>query len=116
MTIHLRRPVKYGNKRQSVDGHNFDSKAEAAYYALLKLDPDVLHIDVHPIATLGYGDRVRLDFLVWYKTGPAEYVDVKGPRQTRSAAEFRRVQKRWNHPVLLRAVCMDRRGRFGEWA
>lgn len=115
---HLRRPLKYRNKPQVIDGHRFDSKAEAAYYQLLKLDPRVNHIDVHPIATLGFGDRVRIDFLVWYSGADgieAEFVDVKGPRKTKSASEFRRMQKRWDHPIQLRAVCMDRRGRFGEW-
>ncbi len=116
-----RRPVKYSNKPKycntptRIDNHTFDSKAEAAYYQLLKLDPEVLHIDVHPYATLGPGDRHCIDFLVWYADRTCEFVDVKGPRKTSSAAVFRRLLKRWNHPVPLHAVCIDRRGRVGEW-
>lgn len=101
---------KYNAKPTEVDGFRFDSKAEAAFYEVLRDDPAVLHVDVHPIATLAPGDRVKLDFLVWYIDGVVEYVDVKGARKTRAASEFRRIMKRWKHPgAALRAVC--RKGR-----
>ncbi len=110
-----RRLVKYHNKPQVVDGFHFDSKAEAAYYQMLKLDPIVAHIDVHPFYTLGHGDRVCIDFQVWYQNGAVEAIDVKGSTKTKAASDFRRIQKRWHHPFTkLRAVCL-KRGRFEEW-
>jgi hypothetical protein len=99
---------KYNAVPTEVDGFRFDSKMEADYYKyllLLQRAGDILHIDVHPSATVGLGDRHTLDFLVWYPDGRVEFIDVKGARKSRAASEFRRLQRRWRHPAAaLRAV------------
>lgn len=111
-------PPKYRAIRTELDGFNFASKVEAAYYAhlmLLKKAGEVLHVDVHPVFTIGPGDRVRLDFLVWNKDGTVDGVDVKGSSKTRAASEFRRVMKRWNHPAV-RLVAVTRKGKsWSDW-
>ena len=117
MTYRFNRP-KYHAVPTKLDGFTFASKAEAEYYAhlcLLRKAGEVLHVDVHPVFTLGPGDKVRLDFLVWYPDGTVEGIDVKGARRTKAASEFRRMARRWNHPaVTLKAVC--RKGKaWGNW-
>ena len=47
------------------DGYTLDSQAEAAYYDLLKADPAVAWINVHPMYSLGHGIRYCADFEVW---------------------------------------------------
>ena len=109
MTYRFNRPTRHIAKRKELDGFNFASITEADYYAylcLLKKAGEVLHIDVHPIFTIGPGDRVQLDFLVWHSDGTVDGVDVKGSKTTKEAAQFRRMARRWNHPaVTLKAVC-----------
>jgi len=114
MVFTFSRP-KYHAIPTTVDGHRFDSKLEAAYYEHLSLDPAVLHIDIHPVATIGHGDRVKLDFLVWYASGVVVYVDVKGATKTRAASEFRRVQKRWRHPAAALVAVTKVRGIWQKW-
>ncbi len=117
-TYKWRRP-KYNAVPQTVDGFKFDSKMEAEFYRylmVLKGEEAIIHVEVHPFATLGPGDRVKLDFLVFWADGSLEYVDVKGARATRAASEFRRLQKRWSHPVApLRAVTLHR-GKWLDWS
>ena len=111
-------PAKYHAKPETVDGFRFASKVEAAYYRelmLLQRTGEVLHVDVHPVFTLGPGDRVRLDFTVWYKNGEVHGVDVKGASASRAGQEFRRTMQRWRHPAVeLKAVCW-RKKRWVAW-
>lgn len=94
-----------GKEGRSLDGFVFDSKAEMEYYLFLtktlasafEYQDHVLHVDVHPKVTLGPGDRVEVDFLVWYEDGRVEFIDVKSTIPHR-LAEFKRLQKRWRHP------------------
>ena len=87
---------------RSVDGFVFDSKTEMEYYLFLvgamEGFGDPIHVDVHPKATLGPGERVEVDFLVWYIDGRVEWIDVKSTIPHR-LAEFKRLQKRWRHPA-----------------
>lgn len=69
---------KYHAKKTSLDGFKFDSLAEADMYQILKLDPEVLHIDVHPKLSLTSGVTLKVDFLVWKENGTAEAIEVKG--------------------------------------
>lgn len=81
---------KYGNQPITVDGHRFDSKAEAAYYAELKIRLDAGEIDkleLQPEFELlpsftrnGKKERAityRADFS-WIEDGNRVVVDVKG--------------------------------------
>lgn len=101
---------KYGvgdKGRRTCDGFLFDSIQEHNYYQFLKIwkRPEYkdggkrpLHVDVHPRVTLGPGDRVEVDFIVWFDDGTIEFQDVKSSIPHR-LAEFRRLQRRWNHPA-----------------
>lgn len=73
-----RRPQKYNNQPRIVDGIRFDSTAEAEFYKLLKSDSAVDHVDCHVKTTLPEGLTLNVDFLVYYKTGAVEALEVKG--------------------------------------
>jgi len=109
---------KYNAVRTEVDGFKFDSKMEAEYYGVLQLQVKagvVLHVDIHPSATIAPGDRRTLDFLVWYADGRVEFVDVKGARKTRAASEFRRLQRRWRHPCATLRAVTKQKGGWQDW-
>lgn len=85
---------KYLNVKTTIDGIRFDSKKEANYYALLKLlklSGEVVNIEMQvkyelqPKFTDEAGNKHRAinykaDFVVTYKDGRVEVVDVKGMR------------------------------------
>lgn len=95
MKLNTPKPSKYKNRITEVDGIKFDSKAEANHYQELKLlvaageiteltlQPKYVILDSyrHPttakkIAATYY----RADFLVKYKDGREEIIDVKGKK------------------------------------
>lgn len=119
---------KYNARRCEMDGIRFDSLAEREFYALLKADKGVVHIDVHPTITLPGGIRYKPDFLVWRSGWTAidnvgflppdtdalrgEIIEVKG----KVLPEFRRLRKLFDasHPLApMRVVRKD--GKFWEW-
>jgi hypothetical protein len=84
---------KYGAIKTTLDGHTFDSRAEANYYAQLKLlqkAGEICTIQLQPryeiIESYKHpetGKKVQptyyvADFLVAYSDGRTEVVDVKG--------------------------------------
>src|SRR5690625_4420542 len=82
---------KYRNHRVEIDGHTFDSKAEARYYKQLKLRKraeDIKDFELQPRFRLqeGFnkdGKRYRpidyvADFKIHHNDGSIEIVDVKG--------------------------------------
>lgn len=82
---------KYGNKKVELDGHVFDSRAEARYYQhlkLLEMAGEVLFFRLQPCYLLQeafkkHGKTHRridyiADFEVHHKDGSIEVVDVKG--------------------------------------
>lgn len=84
---------KYGARKTMMDGIAFDSVAEAKYYAqlkILKACGDVKEFEIQPTYVLqeGYkrGKRkvqpitYKADFLVTYKNGQQEVIDVKGAK------------------------------------
>jgi hypothetical protein len=105
--------------QRRVDGFTFDSKLEMDYYLYLEAcrrfddgitQPQIIHVDVHPKVTLGPGDRVEPDFLIWYADGRVEFIDCKGTDPKR-LSEFRRLQARWRHPAgPLVGILRDGRG------
>ena len=116
-------------------GCKFDSKDEARRYDWLKAQPDVVHIDVHPVFNLG-PIRYHADFLVWKRqrctwhcavdrlpngtrvdecfeceVHPDAVEDVKGRKPS---TDFNRIRKLFDscHPLApLRVV----RWHKGEW-
>ena len=116
---------KYGAQRCEADGIRFDSKVERDYYLLLKEQPAVAHIDVHPFVSLPGGIRKAWDFLVWwYAEARAEngfrieghypeFIDVKG--RDPSTDDRRMIAlHRASHPVPLRIV-QRKKGEWVEW-
>lgn len=84
---------KYNNVKTEADGIIFDSKKEAAYYAelvLLQKSGEIINIFPQPEfelqpAYVKDGKKIRpikyiADFLVEYKDGRQEVIDVKGYR------------------------------------
>ncbi|OFF72976.1 hypothetical protein BJM21_00815 [Listeria monocytogenes] len=82
---------KYNAKKVVIDNIKFDSKAEAAYYEqlkLLKMSGEVVSFDLQPEFILQdsfvkngkkyHAIKYRADFLVRYKDGHEELIDVKG--------------------------------------
>lgn len=92
----IKRKKKTGriNSRKTVVlGIEFDSKTEAEYYLVLKSNPEVVEIELQPqymllegfYITTREGKRKKrrdwkftADFLVTYKDGTQEVIDVKG--------------------------------------
>ena len=81
-TIHKQKKRnKYNAVKTKVDGITFDSKAEADYYAELKLRLRAGEITGYcrqPQFVLDAGTVYRADFVVFYPDGHAEVIDVKG--------------------------------------
>lgn len=80
---------KYNNRKVKLDGYTFDSEREVEYYVVIKGDPTVSNVVVHPRFELTpkftNADGVKrramhyfADFLVTYKDGTEKVVDVKG--------------------------------------
>ena len=82
---------KYKARKTLVDGIYFDSRAEAQYYLHLKSESakgNVVEYTLQPVYELQEGYRrgkrkvqpitYKADFLVTYKDGRQEVIDVKG--------------------------------------
>jgi hypothetical protein len=72
---------KYGAVKTELDGHVFDSKAEAAHYGKLKLlmaGGEVTGIEIQPEFMFSSGIKYRADFRVRFADGREEIQDVKG--------------------------------------
>ena len=86
---------KYNNVKTEVDGHKFDSKAEARRYAELKLLADadeILGFGLQPSFVLPGGIRYMPDFIVCGKDGKVWVEDVKGFE----TQVFRQKKKLWD--------------------
>lgn len=82
---------KYNNKKVKIDGHVFDSKAEADYYSGLKVRQaagEVISFELQPLFTLQpafikngkkyQGITYSADFMVYLPNGDIEVIDIKG--------------------------------------
>lgn len=112
---------KYSNQKVKIDGHTFDSKAEARYYNQLKLRQragDIEFFCLQPKFQLmaGFekdGKRHRAihyiaDFEIHHTDGSIEIVDVKGA----ITAVFRLKEKMFHNkfPHKLTLVKWEKRG------
>lgn len=115
---------KYSNHRVEIDGHTFDSKAEARYYKQLKLRKraeDIKDFELQPRFRLqeGFnkdGKRYRpidyvADFKIYHNDGSIEVVDVKGapPTQVFRIKE-KMFNKKYPHKLTLVKWCYKRKG------
>jgi len=76
-----KRANKFNAAATTVDNVKFDSKLEASYYTYLKTlrrIGDVKYFLMQVPIVLPGGKKYVCDFLVFYKDGRVEYVDVKG--------------------------------------
>lgn len=86
--------TKYHNIKTTVDGIEFDSKAEARRYTelkLLKQAGEIKGFGIQPSFVLPGGIRYRADFIVCDKDGLIWVEDVKGV----CTKEFSLKQKLW---------------------
>lgn len=95
---------KYGNQITRVDGIVFHSKKEARYYEQLKLRQQagevwfwLRQVSVH----LPGGTKYVLDFLVFYKDGHCDFVDVKGRETKEFKIKKREVEHHYPFKILL---------------
>ncbi|EAC5600975.1 TPA_asm: DUF1064 domain-containing protein [Listeria monocytogenes] len=111
---------KYNAKKVVIDNVKFDSKAEAAYYQqlkLLKMTVEVVSFDLQPEFILQdsfvkngkkyHAIKYRADFLVRYKDGHEELIDVKGML----TKEFRIKQKLFELRYMQSIKCLKLKGR-----
>ncbi|HAM1479208.1 TPA: DUF1064 domain-containing protein [Listeria monocytogenes] len=111
---------KYNAKKVVIDNIKFDSKAEAAYYQqlkLLKMTGEVVSFDLQPEFVLQESFRkngklyraikYKADFLVLYKDGHEELIDVKGML----TKEFRIKQKLFELRYMQSIKCLKLKGR-----
>ncbi|EAC2777452.1 hypothetical protein AP067_07875 [Listeria monocytogenes] len=111
---------KYNAKKVVIDNVKFDSKAEAAYYEqlkLLKMSGEVVSFDLQPEFILQdsfvkngkkyHAIKYRADFLVRYKDGHEELIDIKGML----TKEFRIKQKLFELRYMQSIKCLKLKGR-----
>ncbi|MBC1643214.1 DUF1064 domain-containing protein [Listeria welshimeri] len=111
---------KYNVKKVVIDNIKFDSKAESAYYQqlkLLKMSGEVVSFDLQPEFILQdsfvkngkkyHAIKYRADFLVRYKDGHEELIDVKGML----TKEFRIKQKLFELRYMQSIKCVKLKGR-----
>lgn len=109
-----RKRSKYGNKQVQLDGHVFDSKAEAMYYNQLKMlnkAREILFFRIQPRYRLQDGfekngvkhraiDYVA-DFEIHHKDGSLETVDVKGYKTEVFKIKQKMFEKIYPHKLTL---------------
>lgn len=119
-----RRKSKYHNKKIELDGHKFDSKAEARYYNHLKMlekAGEILFFRLQPRYRLqdsfekdGKTHRAIdyiADFEVHHKDGSIEVVDVKGHKTDVFRMKEKMFNKKYPHKLTL---VQWKNGRFVE--
>ena len=96
---------KYKSVRSKTDGINFDSKLEAKYYQhlmLLKKAGDILFFLRQVPFDLPGNVKYRCDFVIFWKNGIIEFVDVKGYQTDTYKLKKKMVQDLY--PVEIREV------------
>ena len=119
-----RQRSKYRNKKVQLDGHTFDSKAEARYYQQLKLMEragEILFFRLQPRYRLldgfeKHGKKHRpidyvADFEVHHKDGSIEVVDIKGYKTDVFRIKEKMFNKKYPHKLTILKL---KRGEFVE--
>jgi hypothetical protein len=107
---------KYNSKKIEIDGHTFDSKAEAKYYEHLKRlqeSEEILFFRLQPRYELQESFRKNdklhrkieyvADFEIHHLDGSIETVDVKGFETTDFAIKRKLFEKKYPHKLTLLA-------------
>lgn len=121
------RKPKYRNKKVTVDGITFDSKAEASYYKqllILQKSGEVHSFEMQKKYTLidkfkhpTTGKTVRSisyipDFVVRYADGTQKVIDVKGFETKTFKLKAKMFMARYQIPLILAKV--SKNGRFSH--
>jgi len=106
--------TKYNSKKLELDGHVFDSKAEAKYYEVLKLfqaNEEILFFRLQPRYELQESFRKDgklhrkieyvADFEVHHTDGSIEVVDVKGFQTETFGVKRKLFEKKFPHKLSL---------------
>jgi hypothetical protein len=109
-------PAKYGNRKITVDGLTFDSRAEARRYGELKLlqaAGEIRDLEMHPRFDLVPGVvldgrkrppiRYTADFAYW-ENGERVVEDVKSPASKTTAYKMRRHLMKHERGIEIREV------------
>ncbi|MFJ8216443.1 DUF1064 domain-containing protein [Bacillus cereus] len=105
---------KYNNKKVKIDGHVFDSKAEADYYSGLKIRQatgEITSFELQPRFTLQpaftkKGMKFKAitysaDFMVYLPNGDVEVVDIKGMVTETFAVKKKMFEYKYPHLQLI---------------
>lgn len=127
----MRKKAKFGNKKNTLDGIQFDSKAEAAYYIQLKILKKAGEIKdfemqvkftlmdrfYHPTKTRKSGEPSVVgaitytpDFIVEENDGSKHVIDVKGHRTPIFNLKAKLFMRQYGIPIIL----AKRKGRSFE--
>lgn len=117
--------TKYKAKKTTVDGIQFDSKIESEYYEHLKElknKGEIESFDLQPRFVLQdafqkHGKKYQpinyvADFLVWYKDGSKQVIDVKGMETPDFKIKKKLFEKRYPE---LQLIVMKKVQKFGGW-
>ena len=121
---------KFGNKKVVVDDYKFDSKAEAAYYVMLrdrgysfmpiagKYVAMQKFIPIQSAVTLKNGEKIqavryKADFVFYDGLNIEKVVDVKGYQDSESKLKMKMFAKEYGYPVTF-AKYDHRKGTFEE--
>ena len=117
---------KFGNKKVVVDDYKFDSKAEAAYYVMLRdrgysfmpIAGKYVAIPIQSAVTLKNGEKIqavryKADFVFYDGLNIEKVVDVKGYQDSESKLKMKMFAKEYGYPVTF-AKYDHRKGTFEE--
>lgn len=106
--LNAKRGNKFGAKKVRIDGHLFDSKAEAKHYGelkILEMAGEISEIRVHPVFKIEINGiavcKVILDFSYLDVNGRDVHVDVKGNDTALSRLKRRMVEAAYSINVVL---------------
>ncbi|HHB2168499.1 TPA: DUF1064 domain-containing protein [Bacillus cereus] len=116
---------KYNNKKVKLDGHVFDSKAEADYYSGLKIRQaagEISSFELQPRFTLQpafikNGKKYQAitysaDFMVYLPNGDVEVVDIKGMVTETFAVKKKMFEYKYPHLQLILLKHVKKYGGF----
>jgi len=118
---------KYKNKKVNLDGHVFDSKAEANYYEGLKIRyarGEIQGFERQPVFNLQPAFKKRdknfqaityiADFLVYLPNGEVEVIDIKGFITQTFALKKKMFEYKYPHLRLIILSYVQKYGGFIE--
>ncbi|MCM3736426.1 DUF1064 domain-containing protein [Bacillus cytotoxicus] len=116
---------KYNNKKVELDGHVFDSKAEADYYKGLKMRQaagEVQGFELQPSFKLQpaftkNGKRFlaityKADFMIYLPNGDVEVVDIKGMETETFKVKMKMFEYKYPHLQLILLKHVKKYGGF----